>query len=331
MIDRQQAYNNQISDFLNEFKFRFSVLNHSGMPSKLGYTTKLNRKENSSLNVYIPDNFPFSSPLVYVSPKIDIPGYVDDLGRVRDSSLQYWNINSTLCNSIRNILIRLEVGSESNNQQSQLNIGNINPQPNLSSSSLGKQSKNNQEIKDINLNVNNLYTKNSEQSSSFNKKGDSQILANELNTKSIDELVYIFLNQEDFINEFMSKYKEGLKSLRSEVGQLHDQCIEKKRRYDNEMTSIQGSINEFNQYKDELKLVYFEKIKIDNKYTVDSLLDKITEDLNKTNVERQKLISDFISKKITFFDMVEVFKEPSIKIHQLTMTKEKLYQYKNKD
>ena len=334
MIDRQQAYNNQISDFLNEFKFRFSILNHSGMPSKLGYTTKLNRKENSSLNIYVPDNFPFSAPLIYVTPKIDIPGYVDDLGRVRDSSLQYWNVNSTLCNSIRNILIRLEVGSESNNQQIQFqNVGNFNPQPNLSNSSLGKQNKNSQDTdtKDININVNNLFGKNSEQSSIFNKKGDSQILINELNTKSIDELVYIFLNQEDFINEFMSKYKEGLKVLKNEVSQLHDQCLEKRRRYDNEMISINGTINEFNQYKDELKVVYFEKIKIDNKYTVDNLLDKINEDLSKTNIERQKLISDFISKKISFFDMVELFKEPSVKIHQLNLTKEKLYQYKNKD
>lgn len=329
MIDRQQAYNSQISDFLNEFKFRFSVLSHTGMPSKLGYTTKLNRKENCSLNIYIPDNFPFSAPLAYVSPKVEIPGYVDDMGRVRDSSLQYWNVNSTLCNSIRNILIRLEVGSESLNPKTQFqSIGNVGIQSNSSNNSSNKQTTGKQEVKDIN--VTNLYVKNSDQNSSFSKKGESQLLSNELNGKSIDELVYIYLNQEDFVNEFMSKYKEGLKSLKGEVGKLHDQCLEKKKRYDNEMTNINGSINEFNQYKDELKGVYFEKIKIDTKYTIDSLLEKINEDLNRTNNERQKIISDFISKKMSFYEMIELFKKPSIKIHELNMTKEKLYQFKNK-
>ncbi len=54
MIDQQMAFNKQLSEFLSEFKQRFSILNYPGMPGKIGYATKLNRKDiNSSLNMYI--------------------------------------------------------------------------------------------------------------------------------------------------------------------------------------------------------------------------------------------------------------------------------------
>jgi hypothetical protein len=52
MIDQQSLFNKQVSEFLNEFKQRFSILNFQGMPGKLGYTTKLNRRDiNASMNM----------------------------------------------------------------------------------------------------------------------------------------------------------------------------------------------------------------------------------------------------------------------------------------
>jgi hypothetical protein len=54
MIDQQYLFNKQVSEFLNDFKQRFSILNYPGMPGKLGYSTKLNRKDvNASMNMYI--------------------------------------------------------------------------------------------------------------------------------------------------------------------------------------------------------------------------------------------------------------------------------------
>ena len=95
------------------------------------------------------------------------------------------------------------------------------------------------------------------------------------------------------------------------------------------MKLVTETLDEFNTSKKLLTETSYEKIKVDNKYTVDNLLDKLNNDLSKTNNIRQKVISEFLSKKIDYDEFIKAFKEPSVKIHWLNISKEKLYQLKN--
>lgn len=77
--------------------------------------------------------------------------------------------------------------------------------------------------------------------------------------------------------------------------------------------------------------VYYDKIRLDNSYTIDSLLEKVNTHLSQVNLEKQKVISDFVSRKISFEEFEVGFKGPSLKYHELCITKDKLYQIKNKE
>lgn len=242
MIDKQQAYNQQLSDFLKEYKNRFTVINNSGMPGKLGYSTKLNRIENCSMNIYLTDQFPLSAPLVYIVPRIDIGFYLDEMGRVRDSYLQYWNINSTLSNCVKSLLLRLESQPQQENKgfnkqntfeysQNQPQVQMIQGQNQGQSQGLsqGQGSWNNNNEQKVNVNTQNLYNDTNIYSinnvNNQKKSNESQILHNDLSNKSIEELIYIYMNQDEYVYEFMKQYKENLNALKDEVNKLHGKSI----------------------------------------------------------------------------------------------------------
>ena len=290
MIDRQQALNKQITNFMNEFQHRFSNLNHDGMPGKLAFTTKLNLKENCSLNIYLTDRFPLDSPILYVIPKIDNE-ILDSAGRVKDSCVTIWNINSTLVSAVRTILLKLEGGenclgissqnllgfqnsnqiysnniniqgnsqvnysllytnnnqnityNQNNNnnnqyQQNQNNIYNIGNNINQNTYNVNNNNNmmNSRSSANINqpININNNDKKNSK-STDFNllnydeqiynqqnkSKGKSNVnIEQDLNSKSIEELIYIFNNQEEYVKEYMSPYRKPIDELKSEVNIL---------------------------------------------------------------------------------------------------------------
>ena len=315
MIDKQHACNIQISDFLREYKDRFTPISHSGMPGKIAYSTKLNREENCSLNIYLTDNFPYDSPLIFIiPPNIKDPTLVDDIGRVKDTSVTIWNVKSRLVNAVRSILIRLEGGDSalglssqslysknktnnsnmnqggginysvlySNNNQNQMNsffsgsttqntyggggnqisqpiynpnqnqlnqnkfnyqegsnlpgnsysnpnfLGNTNrgpfnnsnpnisnfthPQSNSFSNKFGNQ---NSDTKDIAS-----FNSNNSGGSGLSKPIEMVNLESDLNSKSIEELIYIYYNQEDYVNEYLKPYRDSVDELKSEVGKI---------------------------------------------------------------------------------------------------------------
>lgn len=300
MIDRQKAFNSQISDFLAEYKHRFSNVNHSGMPGKVGYSTKLNTKEGSTMTVYLSEYFPLNAPIVYIYPKLDSP-YVDDLGRVKDNCLSYWNVNSTLVNAIRSLLIKFEIdnpdlgisssklntntnsnnninlsnfnfnntGNNNNNNNNTYNnnfgntnyngvnyntLGNNNNNvynnnfststnnnnniinssyTNNNNSGLNNNQRNISPVKKTNniySDLNSIYSKNTgnlntSYGSSNSNTNNTNSLESDLSSKSIEELVYIYLNQDDYINEFMIKYKEPTHKLKLEVDKLFGKVI----------------------------------------------------------------------------------------------------------
>lgn len=101
-----------------------------------------------------------------------------------------------------------------------------------------------------------------------------------------------------------------------------------KHRYDNEMSSLMFAIRELDNKQLDLKKVVCEKISCENKYSIDNLVNFINVDIQQVNQERQKLINDFINKRVDLSSFCTQFKEPSIKYHSLNITKEKLYQFK---
>lgn len=103
----------------------------------------------------------------------------------------------------------------------------------------------------------------------------------------------------------------------------------KKQRYDREIQPLEMLLNDLNSAKEELRSVQLEKMKYDSKFSIDNLIEKLSEDLKRLHEERQRVITDFFSKKINFDEFVRVFKQAGIQIHTLMITKEKLYQYKN--
>lgn len=183
MIDRQQAYNTQISDFLAEFKHRFTTLSHQGMPGKIAYSTKLTREENCSLNIYLSDKFPLDSPIMYVVPKI--PDFIlDDTGRVKDTCVTIWNIHSRLVNAVRTVLLKLEHNSDHSLGISSKGLYNINNINNTSNNNVNLNSNSNNvglgnnpysvllTNNNINNNNNNIY---SNQQSSYSTTNVSNI------------------------------------------------------------------------------------------------------------------------------------------------------------
>ncbi len=112
---------------------------------------------------------------------------------------------------------------------------------------------------------------------------------------------------------------------------LLDDCLDKKKSYDSEMGLVVTNMDEYNQYKEELKLITFEKIKLSNKYSNDKLIEYISNDIALLSNERQKLMTEGFSRVINFNDFLIKYKDISFKIHNLILTKEKLYLIKNNE
>jgi hypothetical protein len=258
MIEKQFEAQNQVSEFLAEYGTRFNVINIPNMPGKVGYTSKLNRIEQCSLNIYLTDKFPFQAPLMFVEPKISIPGYLDEIGRVRDSCLSGWNVKSTLTTVTKSVLLRLEYSSSntsnsfSNSKSPSFLNNDVNKSnsfnQNISLDSLYIDNRrisqfntnNNQTKPDIYENINNLYSKqpynnplipnNDINTSNTNSNNITSNISNStisdiLKTKSIEELIYISLNQEEFVSEYTSQLKENLNKAKNNTNIIFSKSI----------------------------------------------------------------------------------------------------------
>ena len=106
--------------------------------------------------------------------------------KFRDQCLQIWNFNSTLKGAIATILAKLEGGNVGINYGG--NVGNFNQVP-------------------INTGVN---VQNVNQNLNQNRDDDiSNELVKDLNAKSLEELIYIYYNEEDYVYEFTNKLRES--------------------------------------------------------------------------------------------------------------------------
>ena len=110
-----------------------------------------------------------------------------------DPCLKIWNFNSTLKNTIASILGKLEGSGNSGNYG---NIGHINQ---------------------IQMG-NNMKAQNVIVDKKDNKEDEiSNELVKDLNSKSLEELIFIYYNEEDYVYEFTNKTREANLKMIQEI------------------------------------------------------------------------------------------------------------------
>jgi len=251
---------------------------------KNGYSTKLNTKDSVTLNVIFPEKFPLEPPLVYVAPKIDHE-IVDMNGSVKDDSVLIWNINSSLKSAISTILNKLE------SPKTQVNIIQGNQR----------------------LSTNN-----------FTDEVSSEILK-DLQSKSVEELIYINFNQEEYVNDYTKKYSVSMNDLLRETNVLAEKTEKLKGQYDMVKGKFSGLNQQYEERLNALKTPNTQKANLDNKFTIEKLQEELKKNIEDTYQKpKQKLINDFLSKKVDFETFTASFKDICSKYHFYTMVNEKL-------
>ncbi len=221
---------------------------------------------------------------------------MDQTGRVLDDCLKMWNFQSTMKNVTAILLNKLEGKPGSTSSVSRQE----NPQ----------------------IGINQLIS-----------SQEDELLMNELtkdlSSKSIEELILINFNPDDYIYEFTQKQRNSNIQLLQEVSNLSDTSEKLKAEYEEIKAVIDEYRHQYEEKETELKEVYNQKQILDNKFTV----EKLIEEMKKYNEEnfgkpRQKLINDFLAKKIDFETFKESFKEKSQKYHYYSIIKDKMNLYK---
>lgn len=98
-----------------------------------------------------------------------------------------------------------------------------------------------------------------------------------------------------------------------------------------DMEYLRYSERELMMKVEELRSVNNEKINIEGKFNIDFLLNLLKQDVDKTNFERNKTISEFTNKKTSFNEFLPIFKDQSIKYHTNNILKDKLVSLKQQN
>jgi sugar-specific transcriptional regulator TrmB len=150
-------------------------------------------------------------------------------------------------------------------------------------------------------------------------------ITNELNKKSLDELIYLNFNPEHFINEFTKNQRESNEALLSEVKNQNSQFESRKNQYDNIKQNIENCRIQYESKENELKNLLNQKQSIDNQITVERLIEEMKGYIDENFARpKQKLIQQFNNKEITFDDFIQQFRDLSMKYHYYSIIKDKL-------
>ena len=154
-------------------------------------------------------------------------------------------------------------------------------------------------------------------------------LTRDLNSKSIEELILINFNPEEYINEFTQKQRDINFALLEEVTKLADTTENLKREYAQTKAVIDGYKQEYEVREKELIEVIEQKKMIDGRFSVENLIQEMRKNLEDNYQKpKQQLIADFFSKKINFDTFKENFKELNQKYHYYNIIKDKMNLYK---
>lgn len=161
---------------------------------------------------------------------------------------------------------------------------------------------------------------------------DDQIaseLTKDLNSRSIEELILINFNPDDYVFEFTQKARNNNLNLLQEVTSLSETAEKLKSQYEDIKNVIDEYRHQYEEKEAELREVYNQKQLLDSKFTVEKLIEEMRKYIDDNfQKPRQKLINEFLSKKIDFETFKENFKELSVKFHYYSIIKDKMNLYK---
>jgi hypothetical protein len=174
-----------------------------------------------------------------------------------------------------------------------------------------------------NINVNQNISKQEEE----NITND---LLKDLSNKSIEELIYINFNQDEYINDYTSKLREKNMLLFQEVTDISNETENLKAEYEKVKSEILEFRNNYEESENELHELYNQKQIVEGRFTVEALIEEMRKHIEENfQKPRQKLVSEFNNKQISFEKFKEDFKELSTKYHYHNIIKEKLNLYKS--
>ena len=150
-------------------------------------------------------------------------------------------------------------------------------------------------------------------------------IADDLNKKSLEELIYINFNPEHYVNEFTSDGRKANENLLNEVKELNKQYEEKKAQYESIKSNIENCKAQYEQKENELKNLYQQKQNVESNVTVEKLIQELGNYIQQNFQQpKQQLINDFMSKKIDFETFKNQFKDLTLKYHYYSIIKDKL-------
>jgi phenylalanyl-tRNA synthetase alpha subunit len=150
-------------------------------------------------------------------------------------------------------------------------------------------------------------------------------IADDLNKKSLEELIYINFNPEHYVNEFTSDGRKANENLLNEVKELNKQYEVKKAQYESIKSNIENCKAQYEQKENELKNLYQQKQNIESNVTVEKLIQELGNYIQQNFQQpKQQLINDFMSKKIDFETFKNQFKDLTLKYHYYSIIKDKL-------
>lgn len=150
-------------------------------------------------------------------------------------------------------------------------------------------------------------------------------IADDLNKKSLEELIYINFNPEHYVNEFTSDGRKANENLLNEVKELNKQYEEKKAQYEAIKSNIENCKTQYEQKENELKNLYQQKQNVESNVTVEKLIQELGNYIQQNFYQpKQQIINDFMSKKIDFETFKTQFKDLALKYHYYSIIKDKL-------
>ena len=150
-------------------------------------------------------------------------------------------------------------------------------------------------------------------------------IADDLNKKSLEELIYINFNPEHYVNDFTKDGRKANENLLNEVKELNRQYEEKKSQYESIKSNIENCKAQYEQKENELKNLYQQKQNIESNVTVEKLIQELGNYIQENfQHPRQQIINDFMSKKIDFETFKNQFKDLTLKYHYYSIIKDKL-------
>ena len=150
-------------------------------------------------------------------------------------------------------------------------------------------------------------------------------IADDLNKKSLEELIYINFNPEHYVNEFTSDGRKANENLLNEVKELNRQYEEKKSQYESIKSNIENCKAQYEQKENELKNLYQQKQNIESNVTVEKLIQELGNYIQQNfNQPKEQLVKDFLNKKIDFETFKNQFKDLTLKYHYYSIIKDKL-------